>query len=232
MLLVAFISGINVYFHRDHVEAAAGSFIVGYFACFGIYMLTCVGVSGYMLRVVKQPVAVDFLKLPKWSNPVSLLKDGFLALAGWVVYSYLMLIPAIVLSIMVLFPTFAAGDHFSESPWISSGIGVIGYSLYFLILIVAYVVILLTSPILVVRYAYTGRFRDMLSPRWAWRALTIAPGEYLLRTSAWSILLTVVTILTPLTAGVAVMLGYCLMPLAILNTAYLIGDYYAKYLDD
>ena len=42
----------------------------------------------------------------------------------------------------------------------------------------------------------------------------------------------VVTVLTPLTAGVANVIGVILLPLSLVNTFYLLGDYYRLYLDD
>ena len=41
-----------------------------------------------------------------------------------------------------------------------------------------------------------------------------------------------ITILTPLTMGVAYIIGYMLAPLSMINCAYMVGDYYAFYLDD
>ena len=87
-------------------------------------------------------------------------------------------------------------------------------------------------PLLAVRYAHTKKFRHFFDLKWMWRAFTIAPGEYLARTAAWALLLALVTVLTPLTAGFAMVLTYALGPLSTVNCAYLVGDYYRAYLDD
>jgi hypothetical protein len=164
----------------------------------------------------------------------SLVKEGFLASFGtWVLLHFISLI-SLTPYFLSLVAAGGLNHSFSEEglTWLGTfgfvavaGFGLVGFLVVFLWLMVF-------QPLLLVRYANTGKFRHLLSPRWAWRAFIIAPWEYLARTAVWTIYLVLITILTPLTMGVAYIIGYMLAPLSMINCAYMVGDYYAVYLDD
>jgi uncharacterized protein DUF4013 len=188
---------------------------------------------GYLKRVARQP-DLDPLKLPKLIQPVTLIKEGFLTMLGSVLSTTLvglvLGIPFAICSVLFLVGTSLL---VSDSPDAMMVVGSLGISMFYLVAFLVFLAwVSFLSPLQAVRYSYTGRFRSFFEYRWVWNAVTIAPLEYLARTMAWSILLIVVTILTPLTAGLAGVLGYILTPYSTVNCAYLIGDYYETYLND
>lgn len=241
MMMLAVATLGSLLFHKDHPEAAVSSIVVTYLAAYLMFGLLYFAYFGYLLRVARQPQAEEPLKLPPWSKPGTLIKDGFLA-----TFAYVLLMYAAGGLFGLGFGVFGGSlATFLEvtglaqwiSDWTHGGLLAIvmfcgTMALILAVLFCFYVWFAVFVPILFVRYAYTGKMRHVFSPRWAWRAITIAPVEYLGRSSAWTIYLAAITILTPLTAGVAYFIGMLLMPLAMINVAYLLGDYYAIYLDD
>jgi hypothetical protein len=189
--------------------------------------------AGYLKRVARQP-EIDAYRLPKLNSPLSLIKEGLLTLLGsllstWVV-GFLLTMTVLICGLVC---TSLAGLISSEVSSPVMIVGLIGASVVQLIVAILFLIwIGFFAPLLAVRYSYTGRFRSFFEFRWAWNAFTIAPFEYIARTMAWSVLLVVITILTPLTAGFAWVLSYILGPYSTINCAYLIGDYYHTYLND
>jgi hypothetical protein len=142
----------------------------------------------------------------------------------------------IPVALCFIFSSLALGLKQFDIHNLAEASAIFGYGMTFLLYLVSILALIIWYsiffPLLGVRYAYTGKFRHFFDLKWLWRAFTIAPGEYLARTAAWGILLVVVTVLTPLTAGFAAVLAYALAPLSTINCAYLLGDYYRRYLDD
>ena len=189
--------------------------------------------AGYLKRVARQP-EVDPYRLPKLSSPSGLIKEGFLTLLGSCLSTGLVGFLLTMLVLVCLGVCISLASLFStdvSSP--AMVVGLLGTSIVQVVsLVLFFIWIGFFSPLLAVRYSYTGRFCSFFEFRWAWNAFTIAPFEYIARTMAWSVLLAVVTILTPLTAGFAWILSYILGPYSTINCAYLIGDYYDTYLND
>ena len=229
---------VSAYMHRDHVEAAEGAVMVGYFAFLLAYMVLFLTFYGYLVRVCRQPAADKPDMLPDWSGVGRLCKDGFLSLFSIYVWSM-----ALGLVVAVVFYSFAAvvtgvaaGLHHYEwsNAAIVAGVTGAGFSiaLYLVLLVVLFTTVGLATPLMIARYAYTGRVRHLFSIRWAWNAFTVAPGAYLARVGVWGFSLMVVTILTPLTAGGAYILGMLFLPIVMINSFYMVGDYYNTYLND
>jgi hypothetical protein len=225
----------SAFFRENQHDAAAhvsiGALMLALVVAFGSFVFV-----GYLKRVVRQP-EVEPLKLPDFQAPVSLAKEGFLTVLGSALSTFvaevllflpIMVCGGVVVGVRALFGKEA---HAVVNTFFALGLAVTTL-FYALALIVLILWISFFVPLLAVRYTYTRRFRSFFEFRWAWNAFTIAPLEYLARTMAWSILLVVITILTPLTAGMAWILGYIIGPFSTVNCAYLMGDYYHKYLND
>ena len=221
-------------YHKEYIHGQLTVFAIAYFATMIGIFIFAFSCAGYLLRVARQPRAEQPLKLPNWSGVASMVKEGFLASFGtWLLLYFVSLISLIPFFLSLVVAGGLNHRLLEEGlTWLGTlglvvvaGCGLVGYLAVFLWL-------MLFQPLLLVRYAYTGKFRHLLSPRWAWRAFTIAPWEYLARTAVWTIYLVLITILTPLTMGVAYIIAYVLMPLSMINCAYMVGDYYAVYLDD
>ena len=217
-------------YHEGHTHGQFAVFAIGYLAtCIGFFILACSCV-GYLLRVARQPKAEQPLQLPSWSGVASMVREGFLASLGAILMFYLVgFVSVVPLFLSMVMTGFLNHESAQAIGWLGVA-GMIGFAILAYLLVMAWIVVV--QPLLLTRYANTGKWRHLFSPRWAWRALTIAPWEYLARISVWTIYLVTITILTPLTMGVAYVIGYMLMPLSMINCAYMVGDYYAVYLDD
>lgn len=239
LALIAGLSAVgSLAYHRDHLEASMSAAFSGYAALFLMYIVVALACYGYLARVARQPLSEEPLKLPKWSGVGSLIKDGILitvALFLTQLFFGLLVETVLMLGVAVFggLGAFLHGQSFEATGLFVglAGTGVVlalGVALVF----TAIVVFGLVFPLLLVRYAQTGKFRHLFSYRWAWNAFTIAPWEYLMRGSIWVGFLTTVTILTPLTAGGAYLIGVVCFPLFVINNIYLVGDYYKLYLND
>ncbi|HIB67414.1 MAG TPA: DUF4013 domain-containing protein [Phycisphaerales bacterium] len=225
-------------YHRNDSDTAGSLFgLAGMITMLVLFILATMSV-GWLLRVAVQPSKEEPLKLPSWSNPLVLIKDGFLALVGGFLESYTLLLLMYAGLAAFGLTTALPGLAFSHLEWkalSNAALTVAGITTiigYLCMLAVFYTWVTVFAPLLMVRYAHTRKFRHLLNPLWVWRAFTIAPTEFILRSLAWPIALVVVTVLTPLTAGVANAIGVILLPLSLVNTFYLLGDYYRIYLDD
>lgn len=226
----------STFFLESHHEAVGKAWLVVIQLLFFAGILSFLALVGYLKRVARQP-EVDPLKLPAFRQPLTLAKEGFLTLVG--TYLSVLVVEFLLLGPIVLcFGLLAAGRSLFgkdahalvDSVFL---VGLAGSGVLYLTAILAMILwFSFFVPLLAVRYSYTGRFRSFFEFRWAWNAVTIAPFEYVARTMAWSILLVMVTILTPLTFGVAWIISYILGPFSMLNCAYLMGDYYNTYLND
>ena len=237
-VLVA-VGGIGGALFYQDLEVAFG---VAFAACFAIYLMTpllALAWLGYLLRVARQPKGEQPLKLPSCRGLLALWREGFLGGLGALWISIFVTLLFSLPVYFVMFVSLGAGLGLANlTEWKTLGLftTIAGGGVTLVIYLLALLAILIWYgqfvPLLLVRYAYTGKFRHLLSPRWAWRAFTIAPFQYVARTSAWTILLMLLTILTPLTVGLAYFIGMLLLPLSAINCFYLVGDYYALYLDD
>lgn len=228
----------GMYFHRNESETAMALFwsALG-MSAFGAILLGALGI-GWLLRVAVVPSSDEPYKLPKWSNPLLLIKDGVIVGLGTFLETYLIWLGMYLAMATFGLTTALPGFALSHFEWKALGgaaftlAGIVTIMLYCCMLLVFYTWISVFAPLLMVRYAHTRKFKHLLNPMWVWRAVTIAPGEFVLRSLAWPIALMVVTVLTPLTAGIANIIGFLLLPLSLVNTYYLLGDYYRVYLDD
>ena len=217
-------------YHDGHTDGQVAVFAIGYLATVGGFFILACSCVGYLLRVARQSKAEQPLKLPNWSGVGPMVKEGFLASLGAILMFYFVgLLSNVPVFLAMVLTGFLTHDSAQAVGWFGL-VMVMAFAVLSYILIFFWMMVI--QPLLFARYAHTGKFRHLLSPRWAWRALTIAPWEYLARTSVWTIYLVIITILTPLTMGVAYIIGYMLAPLSMINCVYMVGDYYAVYLDD
>jgi len=228
----------KIFFHDEKPDHIAGSMIAGMGLAQLLFILVLLASVGYLIRITRQPGAENPHKLPTLKDPLGLLKEGFMSGLGAYISSILVAL-VVTLPPMIIFTTVLAFNH-SEltGHWltVAEATKILGFAgaifTYLLVILALGIWNGCCIPLLMTRYAYTGKLRHFFGYRWLWNAVTIAPLEFFARAAAWTILLWVVTILTPLTAGWALVIGYLLAPLSAINTFYLIGDYYHQYLDD
>lgn len=202
------------------------------------YLLVIFAMAGYAVRVARQAGTEEPYRLPAWSRLGKLFWEGFLAFFAFAiqqqVLTWICMVPLLLgvggiggLSAVL----FSKGYNvFGVLAGISSlGVFAIGGMILWFVLMLWWTQI---APLMVARFAYTGKFRSLFSPRWAIRAILARPWDYLLRCSAWNAALLLLIILTPLTWGGAYFIAIPLLPLTAINTMYLVGDYYHHHLAD
>ena len=197
---------------------------------------------GYLFKVAVLPSQTDDLKLPDWSGFWGMAWSGFVAIFGCVLLASLFQSILLIPAVLTLVASGVTGSVLAINEMTSvAGVTAIlggGVSLFLYVgaLVVSLVFTVLFAsilqPLLLLRYAHTRQFRHLFDVPWAWRALTIAPWEYLLRTSAWGFAVLLIVILTPLTMGFSHVFNLLVAPLSAINSAYLLGEYYHKYLND
>jgi Protein of unknown function (DUF4013) len=225
-------------YHGDHPEAAVTAFIIGYFALFGMWFLFNLACWGYIVRIARQASSDQPHKLPKWSQVGGLIREGLALNVGLAILEFAGLVFIHIPYILIFLGSALFGGTLAHFEWEKTGItavllgGGVAVGVLVFLIFVMMIALAIFYPLMIARYAHTGKFKHLLSPRWAWNAFAVAPWNYLGRTSVWTVLLTVITILTPLTAGGAYLIGILILPLALINTVYLVGDYYREYLDD
>lgn len=86
-------------------------------------------------------------------------------------------------------------------------------------------------PLLQARYAATGRLSSYFRVIWALRAISIAPGKFLLYQLPMLLFITIGSFLYVITLGLASIVLMPLFPCLQLNQAYLMGRYYGEVID-
>ena len=159
-------------YHDGHTHGQFAVFAIGYLATvIGFFILACSCV-GYLLRVARQPKAEQPLKLPNWSGVASMVKEGFLASLGALLMFYLVGfacgIPLVASMAMTGFLNHKSAQAIG---WLGVA-AMIGFGILVYFFMMAWIVVV--QPLLLVRYANTGKWRHLFSPRWAWRTASSA----------------------------------------------------------